>query len=99
MSGLSTSGTTVLGTDEVSGRNRVPSPPTRITACIAVPHGASGCQRSAADALVREPRGAHGAGVQRVAPVEDDRPGHALGDGAPVEADELVPLGDEHDRV
>ena len=34
MNGRSTSGTTGLGTVEVSGRRRVPSPPTRITACI-----------------------------------------------------------------
>ncbi len=34
MNGRSTSGTTGLGIVEVSGRRRVPSPPTRITACI-----------------------------------------------------------------
>ncbi len=35
MNGRSTSGTTGLGTDEVSGRSRVPSPPARMSACIA----------------------------------------------------------------
>ena len=34
MNGRSTSGTTGLGTVEVSGRSRVPSPPARISACI-----------------------------------------------------------------
>src|SRR5690349_16075147 len=35
MNGRSTSGTTGLGTAEVSGRSRVPSPPARISACTA----------------------------------------------------------------
>src|SRR5215208_7810837 len=35
MNGRSTSGTTGLGTVVVSGRRRVPSPPARISACIA----------------------------------------------------------------
>ena len=35
--GRSTSGTTGLGTVEVSGLSRVPSPPTRITACTSSP--------------------------------------------------------------
>jgi hypothetical protein len=34
MNGRSTSGTTGLGTVDVSGRKRVPSPPARISACI-----------------------------------------------------------------
>ena len=37
MNGRSTSGTTGLGTVEVSGRSRVPSPPARISACIVEP--------------------------------------------------------------
>ena len=37
MNGRSTSGTTGLGTVEVSGRSRVPSPPARISACISRP--------------------------------------------------------------
>src|SRR6185437_7616180 len=39
MKGRSTRGTTGLGTVEVSGRRRVPSPPTKITACISGPSG------------------------------------------------------------
>jgi hypothetical protein len=44
MNGRSTSGTTGLGTVLVSGRSRVPSPPARISACIAYspPTGATG---------------------------------------------------------
>ena len=65
MNGRSTSGTTGLGTVEVSGRSRVPSPPTRITACISA---------SPSDALVYKPGGAHRVGVKRVAPVDTSVP-------------------------
>src|SRR3954451_22239498 len=90
MKGRSTSGTTGLGTVEVSGRRRVPCPPTRITAWMRSPPP---------DALVHEPRGAHGAGVERVATVDHEVPAHARGDLAPVELEQLAPLGHEHGRV
>src|SRR6188472_3165117 len=92
MKGRSTSGTTGFGTVEVSGRSRVPSPPTRITACTTAPP-------SSPDPLVDEPRGAHRLRVERVAPVDDDVAGHRLGGGGPVERPERVPLRDEHDGV
>src|SRR5215472_8655615 len=86
MNGRSTSGTTGLGTVEVSGRSRVPSPPTRITACIV---------SSPPDALVGEARGAYGVRVQRVAPIDHDPASHPLRDQPPVELQELRPLGDQ----
>src|SRR5215211_5451428 len=90
MNGRSTSGTTGLGTVEVSGRSRVPSPPARIRACM----------RSAPpDALVDEPRAGDAGAVERVAPVDDQVAAHARGHLRPVEVGELRPFGDEHDRV
>src|SRR5919202_4831520 len=100
MNGRSTSGTTGLGTVDVSGRRRVPSPPTRITACTGwSSQGGQGCQGPAPDALVEEPGGADAGGVERVAPVHDEPAAHRARDLAPVEVAELLPLGDEHDRV
>src|SRR3954467_11478165 len=90
--GRSTSGRTGLGTVTVSGRSRVPSPPTRITACTAAPS-------RPADALVAEPGRAHRLRVERVAPVDQHVAGHRLGHLREVDLLELVPLGDEHDRV
>src|SRR4051812_3411165 len=89
--GRSTSGRTGFGTVTVSGRSRVPSPPTRITACI----GASGLP----DALVDQAGRADGLRVEGVAPVDEHVAGHRLGDLGEVDLLELVPLGDEHDRV
>src|SRR5215207_5183215 len=92
MNGRSTSGTTGLGTGEVNGRRRVPSPPARIRACISGP-------LAPPDAFVGEPgRGDRGA-VERVASVDDEAAGHAGGGGVPVEFTELGPFGHEHDRV
>src|SRR3954470_6436322 len=92
MNGRSTSGTTGLGTVEVRGRRRVPSPPTRITACMSAP------SRSP-DALVGQPGRRDGRGIERVAPVDDELAAHGLGHRVEVELFELVPLGDEHGRV
>src|SRR6188472_1418434 len=92
MNGRSTSGTTGLGTVEVSGRRRVPSPPTRITACIDLASRSS-------DALVDEPGRANRVGVERVAPVDDDVAGHRRGHRVPVERAEDLPLGHEHGGV
>src|SRR3954470_14556067 len=89
--GRSTRGMTGLGWREVSGRRRVPSPPTRITACIS--------RSPSADALVRQPGGADRARIERVAAVDHELPAHRLGDRGPVEIAELVPLGHEHERV
>src|SRR3954471_5735574 len=90
MNGRSTSGTTGLGTVEVSGRSRVPSPPARIRACM----------RSAPpDALVGEARAGDAGAVERVAPVDDEVAPHAGGHLRPVEVGELRPFGDEHDRI
>src|SRR4051812_45993312 len=90
--GRSTSGRTGFGTVTVSGRSRVPSPPTRITACTAV-------SSRLPDALVDQAGRAHGRRVEGVAPVDEQRAGHRAGDGFEVERLELVPLGDEHDGV
>src|SRR5262245_2888560 len=90
--GRSTSGSTGLGTVTVSGRNRVPSPPTRITACTAAPSPLP-------DALVDQARGADRRGIERVAPVDEDIAGHRLGDLREVHGLELLPLGHEHDGV
>src|SRR3569833_4281479 len=91
MNGRSTNGTTGLGTVEVNGRSRVPSPPTRITACMRA--------LAPSDAFVGEARGLDGLGGQRVASVDQDVAGHRAGDRAEVQLLELAPLGDEHDRV
>src|SRR4051794_3100267 len=90
--GRATSGSTGWGTVTVNGRSRVPSPPTRITACTAGPSPPP-------DALVDQAGRANGLRVERVAPVDEDRARHRIGDGLQVEALELVPLGDQHDRV
>src|SRR3982074_1379693 len=85
MNGRSTSGTTGFGTVEVSGRRRVPSPPARISACIA----------STADSLVRE----SGAGDARpagvVAPVDPGLAVHPRRRHVPIELAELRPFGHE----
>jgi len=62
MNGLSTSRTTGLGTDEVSGRRRVPCPPTRITAWMGSPPS---------DALVDQARSANSLRIKGVAPIDD----------------------------
>src|SRR6476469_3167540 len=89
--GRSTSVMTGLGCRDVSGRRRVPSPPTRMTACMAL--------MAPADALVDEPGRADGVGVERVAAVDEQVAVHLLRDRGEVQRLELVPLGDEHDRV
>src|SRR5437868_3481692 len=90
MNGRSTSGTTGLGTVEVSGRRRVPWPPTRITAWMRSPP---------ADPLVVQAGGAHSLGVKRVAPVDHEVTAHRLGDLLPAELEELGPLRHEYDGV
>src|SRR2546421_12250316 len=97
--GRSTSGTTGLGTVDVSGRSRVPSPPTRITACIRAPSHRQGDLARATDPLVVQAGGADRLRVQGVAAVDDQPPGHRLAHRGPVEVPELLPLGDQHDRV
>src|SRR6202049_2389797 len=86
MNGLSTSGTTGLGTVEVSGRRRVPSPPPRLTACMASPPPYP---------FIDQARRTHGVRVQGVAPVDHEIPAHGLGDLLPVQRDEFGPLGDQ----
>ena len=96
MNGRSTSGTTGLGTVEVSGRRRVPSPPTRIT-------------RLHASAAARSPLVDRPAPRQQPAPRTARRPARCDRRSRacrasprrprPVELEELGPLGDEHDRV
>src|SRR5688500_14939817 len=106
---------TGLGTVEVSGRSRVPSPPTRMTACTR-PLSRAGAGRGRLDACARDGGGlgdlarattpdplvaqagaAHLRGLERVAPVDQQVPAHRVGDLAPVEVAELLPLGDQHD--
>src|SRR3954451_20488485 len=89
--GRSTSGRTGFGTVTVSGRSRVPSPPTRITAWMAA--------SPLSDALVDQAGGAHGSRVERVTPIDQDGACHRLGDLGEVDLLELVPLGDEHDGI
>src|SRR3974390_2842717 len=90
MKGRSTSLTIGLGTFEVSGRRRVPSPPARITAWIRSPPP---------DALVLEAGGPHLLRVPRVAAVDHGFAGHRRGGLAPVELHQLPPLGHEHRSV
>src|SRR5439155_6691213 len=90
MSGLSTSGTSGLGTVEVRGRRRVPSPPTRITACTRSPPS---------DPLVDQAYCSHRLRIERVAPVDDDVSPHRRRHMREVELHELRPLGHEHQRV
>src|SRR5271169_3217501 len=84
--GLSTSGTTGLGTVEVSGRRRFPSPPTRITACTDSPPPYP---------LIHQTRRTDGLRVQGITPVDHQSATHRLGDGQPVELQKLRPLGDQ----
>src|SRR5947209_214853 len=82
-------GMTGFATVRVSGRRRVPSPPASTSACM-----------SAADPLVFEAGTTEQLGVEKVAPVDDQRVRHPLHHLArPVEIAELGPLGYEHDRV
>ena len=97
MNGRSTSGTTGLGTVEVSGRRRVPSPPARISACIEPAPFAVG--RRASDGLVDQARGPRGLRVDEVAPVDEQRPRIERRTAREVELEELRPLGHQHDRV
>src|SRR5215208_8540388 len=105
MNGRSTSGTTGLGTVEVSGRSRVPSPPARMSACMEASgapellEGAWPGDGGPADPFVVQPGGGDGSGVEQVAPVDDQRPAHAPGDLVEVHLGELGPLGDDHHRV
>src|SRR5438477_10664195 len=53
----------------------------------------------AANAAIGEPETSHQGGVVDVAPVDDDGSAHQLLHTRHVELPELVPLGDEHDRI
>src|SRR5919197_5362326 len=92
MNGRSTSGTTGLGTVEVSGLRRAPPPPTRITACMS-PRSRS------SDALVGQAGGDHRGRIERVAPVDEQRAVHGVGHLAEVELLELVKIIDEPSHV
>jgi len=85
-----------LGTVVVSGRSRVPSPPTRMTACTAT-HRRD--PKVAPDALVAQPGRLDRLGVERVAAVDDELARHRVRHLAPVEVLELLPLRDEDHRV
>src|SRR3954447_19108989 len=91
MKGRSTNGTTGLGTVEVSGRSRVPSPPARMSACTRLRARAV----ALSDALVLEAGRPQRPAVEEAAPVDDEVAGHALPGRVPVERAELRPLGDE----
>ena len=102
MNGRSTRVTTGLGSVEVSGRRRVPSPPTRITRLHHWPSSRRRRRRASARRGRRPRRQAGRAdrrGVQRVAAVDRRRARHRPGHRGPVELAELLPLGDEHDGV
>src|SRR6266542_6734434 len=94
MNGRSTSGIAGFGCVSVSGRRRVPSPPTRTSACIS-PALASGVDAVAADALVGEACCAQGGWIEEVPTVDDERVRHRPRDLSPVEVPELLPFGDE----
>src|SRR3954454_17211337 len=92
MNGRSTKGTTGLGTVDVSGRSRVPSPPARMSACIVPSLDSSVCRGGhpgSPDALVRQAGRARGLDVQEVASVHQKRPAHAGAHLAQVELGEL----------
>src|SRR5947209_11129730 len=74
---------------------------TRIVALRSFPRrGGSGRQDGlAADRVVLESETAHPFGLPEVAAVEDDRPPHRFAQSLEVEELELVPLGDERQRV
>src|SRR6266480_6624218 len=102
--GRPASGITGFGTESVSGRSRVPSPPARTSACNSA-RPRDGLLRPAetlgraADALDGEARRGQKLRVEEVASVDDDRPAHALLDLGPVELAELRPPRNEHRRV
>src|SRR5918998_2068367 len=95
MKGRSTRGTTGLGTVEVSGRSRVPSPPARMSACTSD----RPVDRGAADRLIGQPGGAGGLGVEEVAAVDEQGSAHRGRHAGEGERLELGPLRDEHDGV
>ena len=80
----------------VSGRSRVPRPPTRITAGRLTARADLG---RAADAVVGEAGRTQLGRVEHVPAVDQQRIPHAPGRLAPVELGELGPLGHEHGRV
>src|ERR1700730_16917271 len=100
MKGRSTSWTTGLGTVEVSGRSRVPSPPTRISACMTrTPAGPRFwlcktlptnrlANSSSSNALIDKAGLADRGAVDEVAPVHEQVPGHPLAHAAPVQLGE-----------
>src|SRR5579884_265157 len=98
MNGWETSETTGFGTVEVNGRSRVPSPPTRISACTPNAPGPAPAE-SAADPLVDEARGLRLRTVDEVAAVDQDPAARHLGHPRPVEVGELGPLGDDDEGV
>ena len=98
MNGRSTSASAGFGWVSVSGRSRVPSPPTSTRARISssAPHGGRG---PATDPLVGEARGLEPPRIEEVAPVHDQRVRHPPGELLPVELGELGPFGDQDRRI
>src|SRR5205823_7202150 len=103
--GRPASGITGFGTESVSGRSRVPSPPARTSACKSarLRHRLlrpAGEVARPPDALEREAGRAEQLHVEEVAAVDDQRARHPLLDlTPPVELAELRPLGDEDGGV
>src|SRR3954452_20678755 len=108
MCGRPARGSTGFGTVLVRGRRRVPSPPARISACTPSPvyvlrllSGRYANGRGAVTRAWAPDRGVGDAGVPHYLRVEEvitgdeQRIRHSLGDLAPVELGELLPLGDQ----
>ncbi len=95
MKGRSTSGTTGLGSVEVSGRRARPLPTDEDDGL----HQALRTDSPAPDALVVQAGRLHRRAVEGVAAVDHEGAVHRRRGLRPVERLELVPLGDEHDGV
>src|SRR5918994_6080110 len=92
-SGRSTSGSMSFRVRSVSGRRRVPCPPTRITA-----GRLTRSPVASSHALVLEAVLAHDARIEHVAPVDEQPVSHPLAGLGPVELAQLRPLGHEDGR-
>src|SRR3954462_10992880 len=97
MKGRSTKGTTGLGTVEVSGRRRVPSPPARMSACTGGSAPAVGARP--ADALVDQAGSPYRGRVPVVAAGDEQASPHPVRDLGEVELRELGPLRHQDDGV